>query len=345
MANQFSRTLDAAAPGRRHGRGPGCLRRSSVALLPQPKPACELLQCVRSMTDPILHILSKFGEGLLESSRDEQRIVSESPRASRLKTNRSLARSVEQLSPHFELIRCADRRLGLRSAPNNRCQRDDTAKTPRPLFRGHIPQEPEQLGIVVSIGSVLRTPGIVRRKTRRVNAGRSAERIHLEPGIVGENKNFFPGHCRLARSAELNSGEPFRQTDRLLGRVAGEGMGIFDDLRCAGKVAQRSELEAIREHGANLIHLMRVARGQNESCHRARTSPGERPEVKLLSQDEPRRLARRPSAAQTKRRGHASPAGSPRAGTRRPRGRGTRIFYFDPSEKLLTCGACQRSSR
>src|SRR5947208_5109635 len=70
----------------------------------------QFCQRLRTVAQSILNLCAQFGKGLLESIRDEQRIVAEPTPAARRKINPPLTNALEELGLHLQLVGEADRR-------------------------------------------------------------------------------------------------------------------------------------------------------------------------------------------------------------------------------------------
>jgi hypothetical protein len=68
------------------------------------KTNAQLLQCFRAMTDAVLHVLTEFGERLMESSGNEKRIITESLCATRGELDSPLTRAIEKFCLQLALI-------------------------------------------------------------------------------------------------------------------------------------------------------------------------------------------------------------------------------------------------
>jgi len=111
----------------------------------------------------------KLGERLPDTRKKEQRIVAESALAARIFKNGPLRRSAKRLQRPAVLGRG-----------------EHAHKPPGALLRRNAAQLPEDariIRLIVSIG--LRQMWLLSRVPGRMNSGRSSERIHLEPGVVG----------------------------------------------------------------------------------------------------------------------------------------------------------------
>src|SRR2546430_15569126 len=98
-----------------------------------------------------------------------------------------------------------------------------------------------------------------------MNPRRAVERIDLQSRIIRQDIKFL-----LPRPAfRLALRQPAAQFDGFFRRVARECVRVFDRFRRARKILQGEILKTLAENGANLLHLVRISRGDEENDHAA----------------------------------------------------------------------------
>ena len=109
----------------------------------------------------------------------------------------------------------------------------------------------QQLGDVVGVGGVL--AGVAGR----VDPGRAAQGVHLQPGVVGHRRR--PG--RRHQGARLQAG------------VADQRVGVLHHVGDPLGARQQLHGEGGRQHGHDLLDLVRVGRRQHELLRPAPSGP------------------------------------------------------------------------
>src|SRR5579862_9395776 len=118
------------------------------------EPALQFAQRLAAVTDFVLHRLAQFGERLVESLRNEERIVAKTVAATSDLIDPSLTSPFENLCPQFRLIRVANWRCRLRHRRWNRCQGDHATEPGRALGLRNAAEQPQQFRVVRLIGGV-----------------------------------------------------------------------------------------------------------------------------------------------------------------------------------------------
>src|SRR6266545_3797125 len=200
------------------------------------QPGTRLAAGLRAMTHPVFLLGTQLGEGLAERRVEKERVVAEAPRP---------ARSIEQDAFYHAL----DHRL----EPAPRAHDGDQAAESRAPSLDRHPRHLVQHDLA-ALGIAQAVPAIARRE----HAGAAAQRIHLDPGIVGQ------GH--LARSPR----DPARLPERIVG-VREFAFGWERDVREVGEVHD-TERDAFEERG-HFARLGAIGRGENEGPIRGRRRP------------------------------------------------------------------------
>jgi hypothetical protein len=104
-----------------------------------------------------------------------------------------------------------------------------------------------------------------------MNARCAAQRIHLQPGIIGQHEHPVPRIPRLpaprVTPRALRLTQPLRQCHRLLGRITGKRPGILNHLRWAREIIQSELAKTIPENRADFPNLVDVACSYYKSEH------------------------------------------------------------------------------
>src|SRR3569623_96920 len=194
------------------------------------QPRLHRLHRARAVRQFVLRPDARLGERHAELRREEQRVVAEAAGAARRVEDHAFTRAVR--GDHVVAERPGD--IG---------QREHRAKPAGALRGRHAGERLEQLLVVR--GVVVAGAGVARA----VDAGCAAERVDLEAAVVGER----------GQAGRL------RHLARLLRRVAGERVGVLDDIGHVN-IVERSHFDAGQQL-AQLDELAAIARREHERSH------------------------------------------------------------------------------